>query len=76
MQKGIFKSFKHEHIFEETESGTLMIDIFNYKSPFGFLGKWADFLFLEKYMKNLLKTRNESIKEFAETEKWKEILDI
>jgi len=74
MQKGIFKSFKHEHIFTELNGLTQMTDIFNYKSPFGFLGKLADKLFLKKYMTELLVERNKVIKEFAESEKWKEVL--
>jgi ligand-binding SRPBCC domain-containing protein len=35
MQKGAFKEFKHEHHFAESNGGTLMTEIFNYKSPFG-----------------------------------------
>lgn len=35
MQKGVFKEFKHEHHFSELNGGTLMIDIFVYKSPLG-----------------------------------------
>ncbi len=37
LQKGIFKSFKHEHIFDEVEDGTLLTDIFDFTSPFGYL---------------------------------------
>jgi ligand-binding SRPBCC domain-containing protein len=74
MQKGIFKEFKHEHIFQEQKDETLMIDIFNYTAPFGILGRLADSLFLKKYMKNVLAKRNVVIKEFAETEKWKQLL--
>ena len=66
MLKGAFKSFKHEHIFETLNNGTLMIDLFDYKSPLGLLGIAADFLFLKKYMTNLLVKRNETIKSFAE----------
>ena len=51
-----------------------MIDIFDYESPLGILGKIADRLFLEKYMKVLLEKRNDIIKEFAESEKWKKVL--
>ena len=71
MVKGAFKRFKHEHIFEERDGGTLMIDVFDYDSPLGILGKIADALFLEKYMTRLLTKRNDMIKEFAESEKWK-----
>ena len=47
MQKGAFKEFKHEHHFVELNGETLMTDIFNYKSPLGFLGKFADKVFLK-----------------------------
>lgn len=74
MQKGIFKSFEHDHIFTEFEGKTLMKDIFDYESPFGFLGKLADKLFVKKYMTELLSERNRIIKMFAESDKWKVIL--
>lgn len=67
MVSGAFKSFKHEHLFEQKSEGTLMVDIFNYISPMGILGKMADRLFLKKYMLNLLLTRNKVITEHAET---------
>ena len=62
MTKGIFKSFIHEHHFEKTDNGTKMIDILNYKSPLGFLGKIADFLFLKSYLTHFLRVRNKIIK--------------
>lgn len=74
MVKGAFKSFRHQHYFRTSDYGTLMIDYFEYKSPLGFLGNIVDSLFLKKYMKALLKKRNETIKEFAESEMWKEVL--
>jgi len=75
MTKGAFKRFRHEHHFKESSSsGTLMIDYFDYTSPFGLLGKLADVLFLKVYMTKLLLKRNEVIKEFAESGKWKEVL--
>jgi len=76
MVKGAFKQFKHEHILVAKNYGTLLIDIFDYKSPLGILGKIADVLFLKKYMSNFLKKRNETIKEFAESGKWKEVLEL
>ncbi|MBB5646067.1 SRPBCC family protein [Pedobacter cryoconitis] len=66
MVSGAFKSFKHIHKFEPTHNGTIMVDIFSYISPLGTLGKLADYLFLKKYMKNLLINRNLIIKEYAE----------
>ena len=74
MVKGAFKSFRHEHHFTESNGGTLMTDYFEYKSPLGIFGKIADKLFLKKYMMDLLTERNRIVKDFAETDKWKEIV--
>ena len=76
MVKGAFKSFRHEHHFEEFNGGTLMTDYFDYESPLAFLGRIADKLFLKKYMMNLLAERNRIVKEFAETDKWKKIISV
>jgi len=66
MVSGAFKSFKHEHIFQQKGNKTLMIDKFYFQSPFDFLGKLANRFFLKKYMTNLLKTRNQFLKIEAE----------
>lgn len=68
MVSGAFKSFKHEHILKERDGLVVVTDVFNYQSPYGILGKLADVLFLEKYMKDILLKRNLVIKEFAEDE--------
>lgn len=75
MLKGAFKKFKHEHHFANFKGGTLMTDIFDYKSPFGIFGKFADILFLKKYMTELLSERNRILKEFAESDKWKDVFE-
>jgi len=75
MTKGAFKRFKHQHIFNGFDDKTEMIDIFDYESPFGFLGKIVDEIFLKKYMTDLLQKRNQSIKEFAESNKWHTVLN-
>lgn len=74
MISGIFKCFKHEHHFKDSDNGTLMIDVFDYKSPYGFLGTLADRLFLEKYMTKFLAERNQVIKKFAESDQWKALI--
>jgi ligand-binding SRPBCC domain-containing protein len=66
MQRGSFKSFRHEHIFKDKNGQTLMIDNFDYKSPLGILGKIADWLFLKRYMTNFILQRNNLIKCKAE----------
>lgn len=74
MQKGAFKSLRHEHHFIGVGETTLMRDIFIFESPYGFLGKLANIIFLKKYMTNFLKRRNKVIKEVAESGRWREIL--
>lgn len=66
MVEGAFKRFDHDHFFEEQNGVTIMRDRFDYTAPFGWLGKIADRLFLERYMRQLLETRNGVIKEKAE----------
>ncbi|MBD1379749.1 SRPBCC family protein [Metabacillus arenae] len=66
MVEGAFKSFFHVHEFIPKENGTLMIDTFTYKSPFGILGSFADFLFLKAYMEKFLTERNLYVKKLAE----------
>ena len=72
--KGPFKYLIHDHYFEVTSDAVIMKDIFNFQSPFGYAGKLADKFFLINYLTNLLLKRNETIKEYAETEKWKSLL--
>ncbi|MFT5647460.1 MAG: ligand-binding SRPBCC domain-containing protein, partial [Aureispira sp.] len=48
MVKGAFKSFRHEHHFKASSSGTLMTDLFDFEAPLGFLGQFANLLFLTK----------------------------
>ncbi|MDB5122916.1 MAG: hypothetical protein JWP94_1045 [Mucilaginibacter sp.] len=66
MVDGAFKSIRHEHLFYPANGGTLMKDVFMFESPLGIFGRLANFLFLRRYMANLLKTRNQVIKAAAE----------
>ncbi|MEO0787171.1 MAG: SRPBCC family protein [Bacteroidota bacterium] len=74
MQKGVFKSLKHEHLFEECEGSTIMTDILVYVSPLGPLGQLADWLLLRSYLTRFLMKRNEAVKKYAEGSGWKEVL--
>lgn len=73
-EKGIFKYLIHDHFFELKSNEVIMIDQFNYEAPLGFLGRIAEQLFLNQYLNNLLKERNNCIKQYAETDKWESIL--
>jgi len=66
MVSGAFHSFYHVHEFHAEQGGTRMVDIFDYRSPLGWLGVIADKLFLERYMREFLRKRNLHIKEAAE----------
>lgn len=66
MQKGIFKSFKHEHIFAQGGEMVKMIDYLHFTSPLGFLGKLANVLFLKTYLRLFLEERNQRLKEHLE----------
>jgi len=69
MVKGVFSSFTHTHQFIEEKGGTLMIDTFEYKSPFGLIGMVVDKLFLENYMTKFIISRAKELKRSAENAK-------
>lgn len=74
MVKGAFKKLHHQHLFEWTGTETIMTDIFVFKAPFGIFGELFSKVILTNYMKGFLIKRNNTIKEVAETSKWKSIL--
>lgn len=74
MVSGAFKSFKHEHFFFDENRQTVLVDVMEYVSPLGIIGKLIDRLFLKKYMTGFLKIRNKTIKQFAESDEWKYVL--
>jgi ligand-binding SRPBCC domain-containing protein len=66
MVRGAFRSFTHRHLFRVDGGGTVMTDEFDYAAPFGFLGRLADQLFLERYMRRFLQVRAQHLKTAAE----------
>ena len=75
MVSGDFRSMRHEHHFKTVENGTLLIDLFDFEAPYGNLGKLFSKLYLTKYLRRLLEQRNNVIREYAESDKWKFILN-
>ncbi len=73
--KGAFKFLKHDHIFTSSNDFVIMKDVFEFQSPFGFLGVLIDKYVLTNYLTMFLIERNNLIKEFAESNKWKSILN-
>lgn len=74
--QGDFKIMKHEHHFKPCDNGTILIDLLHFEIPYGIFGEWFNSLYLTKYMKRLLEQRNKVIKEVAEGEKWKKLLQL
>ena len=74
MVKGAFKRMKHDHEFLEHPNGTLMIDRFEFQSPFGIVGTFIDQVFLAAYMRRFLVARNGVLKRLAESDQWSRYL--
>ena len=74
MLNGAFKMIRHDHLFEEAGDKTVMRDVFKFESPGGILGRGFNKLILKKYLRDFLINRNKTIKEVAESERWKTIL--
>ena len=72
--QGDFRTMKHEHHFKACENGTIVIDVFYFEIPYGWMGRLFSRFYLTTYIKKLLEQRNKFIKEFAESEKWKMLL--
>lgn len=64
--RGPFRSFRHEHRFQPVDGGTLMTDDWLHVAPLAALGRLADRLVLDRYMRGLLRTRNATVKREAE----------
>jgi ligand-binding SRPBCC domain-containing protein len=74
MQRGAFKTMRHEHYFESEGASTIMRDVFEFASPLGFLGKMADALVLSAYLRRFLAQRGAVVKHYAETNAWQTVL--
>ena len=75
MVQGDFKSFSHEHHFKTVDNGTIMIDLVRFESPYGRIGALFNKIYLHQYLQQLMEKRNATIREYAETLKWKTILN-
>jgi hypothetical protein len=52
----------------------LMIDLLTYEFPYGQLGKLFNVVYFNQYMESYLQQKINTIKSFAETERWKKLL--
>jgi ligand-binding SRPBCC domain-containing protein len=63
---GPFSAFRHEHRFEPTHGGTLMVDDWDHRSPLGPLGRLVDAVVLDRYLRRQLRIRAATIRRVAE----------
>ena len=74
---GAFKSMQHDHYFlalpvaEGEAPRTEMRDVFRFAAPLGVLGVVAERVVLRRYMRALLRERNEVIRQVAANGEWR-----
>jgi ligand-binding SRPBCC domain-containing protein len=66
MLRGAFHQLTHVHEFVPQSPGVLMVDYFSFRAPLGVLGSITEQLVLTRYMRGLLLTRNQYLKQVAE----------
>jgi ligand-binding SRPBCC domain-containing protein len=74
MIAGDFKSFIHQHHFIPGDGGTMMTDLLEFESPLDWVGKCIDLFFMKRYLARLLASRNNTIRQYAESGDWKKLL--
>lgn len=60
--RGPFRSWRHEHRFEEHAGGTRMTDVVEFAAPFGPLGGVVAGTVLRAYLRGLILGRNAELK--------------
>lgn len=58
---GPYSLWHHKHFIKEIDGGIEMEDIVDYKIPFGFLGKIAHSLFIEKKLRQIFNYREKKL---------------
>ncbi len=70
MVRGPFARFDHDHHFRADGASVVMRDVFDYRSPLGWLGRLADGLAVERHMTRLLEERAAILRRVAESDQW------
>lgn len=66
MEEGKFKTFKHQHFFEEENGVVTINDLLQYETTYGVLGQIFDYFFLKKHLTNFILKRNNFLKNWVE----------
>jgi ligand-binding SRPBCC domain-containing protein len=60
---GPYEFWQHKHFVKEVPGGIEMIDLLHYRVPFGFIGKIANTLFIERKIKEIFNYRFNKLEE-------------
>lgn len=78
MVRGAFRRFDHDHFFEPVPGAsaptTRCTDVFDFEAPLGLLGRIAERVFLERYMRRFLEERARVLEELATGYDWERLL--
>ena len=66
---GPYQLWHHQHHFKLVEGGVEMTDIVHYRNRLGFLGNWANSLFVKRQLKQIFEFRFKKVEELFG--KWK-----
>lgn len=72
--KGDLDHYRHEHHFKPIDNGTIIIDLVEFDSPKDIRAKLFGRNYFKKYIEELLRKRNDIVRGYAETEKWRAVL--
>ncbi len=74
MVAGAFRRFDHDHHFTRDGEHTVMRDRFDFEAPFGPFGWLFARLVLVGYLRRFLQVRNATLRQVAESGRWREFL--
>lgn len=58
---GPYSFWHHQHHFKEIDGGVEMTDIVHYKVPYGFVGGWANTLFVKRQLDHIFSFRKQAV---------------
>lgn len=71
--KGDLGSFRHERHFMVADNGTFLIDKLEVEPPRDLLGRLIGKYYIKRYVEKLVQQRNDLIRQYAESEKWRAV---
>lgn len=67
--KGPFRRWRHRHLIKESKDGAILRDEIDYDPPFGFLGRWAAPIVIQRRLEKLFDYRHRVTREWCESER-------